>query len=155
MGKSFVLKDRVGHTVGYAQQVQEKIRGRFDLKGRYEKDCCIYLFFADGKSTRFCNAHEGIETEWGTDKTQLVGVCIAAGRHRIADTDFSMERCLPLEANTENTMPEKKLENNRIRTLSLPRNVVQNNNTVFPERRWPPPCCTPAIYKEGKWIIEG
>ena len=159
MGKSFILKDRLGIAVGYFQQGIHSVRCRFS---RAEEGMEIILFYADGKHRVRLIEASGREMEWEEadgviDEVTIIrdGVVAAASspqaRVRFEQMHFKVQT--NERENYPDRQPIEKLHESLEReeeNKSEEKEPAEKH--MMPERRWPrPPCWQEAIYRQGVW----
>ncbi len=154
MKKSFVLKDESGRPSGYLMQAGEHIRCRIHHDGA----AGMTLLFADGGSAEFNVEGDGREAVWTGAGETLCGGYAHAGGRLIAWSD--REAAIAFERHEaqrrvrcvqESTAPAETAQNAPDERTSGESTV---SGYVFPERRWPPPCCMAARYVSGAWQEE-
>jgi len=142
MGKSFVLRNGQGKTVGYIQQAGDDLRCRIH-EPEERTPCSLYLLDSCGNiHKKEMNAIHH-EYEWREEHMTVAGGCVAIGTRILADTGKEARRRIHTymlvnvsvreEKGKRETVEENHVDTKRTGLAAQPR---------YFQRRWPPnPCC--------------
>lgn len=155
MGRSFVLKDKMGTAVGYLTQGLGAIRCR--CMGAKEGMRAIILNNEDQlmeyKMNPVCT-----EQEWKDEDKIIEGAAIVFGEEIVADTGETLRRRIEnrLRMNAcDQDFSEGAELYKRHEKKNAEREWTRKEAGSFPQRRWPPPpCMKGAVYRIGMWNIE-
>lgn len=172
MGKSFILKDRMGMTAGYIFMGLGELRCR--VSGAKAGMEAVLMDANGGCDSREMDATAD-EQIWEVPGRELGGAAIILNGEIIADTGVqarsSVRQMLESRKKREK---EEKAQNERTETKQEISSDEENKRGQaadsreteggrtketaacdLPQRRWPrPPCMQSAVYCEGKWVEE-
>lgn len=146
MGKSFMLRDEQGKTVGYIQQAGEALRCRiYEAKGRIY--CDLYLVDGVGNIhiTKINAIHQ--EHEWRETHMTVTGGCVVLDGKILADTGEEARRRARAYLQQNAAVRESDVKREEIVERSQ---ADKNKPAISLRRRWPPnPCCPENAFENG------
>jgi len=174
MGRSFILKDRLGTAVGYVSQGLGVLRCRLS---EARPDMEIVLMYADGTEEKRAIDPSGAEQVWEEEDKEISGAVILAGERIAADTGVEVRRRYDgmtisarrqkqekaeavrkrysgVDGGSTHTAQSRKMPPADEREEGAANGIMEKADTsVFPERRWPPsPCWQTSVYRSGRWM---
>lgn len=165
MGKSFVLKDASGRPGGYVMQSFGQICCRADgIRGPAQ----LALLDGDAICAQLALT-EGEESRWPDPGYALKGAVVHAERSVLLCSDGETQRaferlaCRPQQnasphAERNGAREERRRDGMTESVSAEGKNTEESGHTeksaaeALPQRRWPPPPCSPAArYTCGRW----
>lgn len=155
MGKSFVLKNKMGNAVGYTTQGLGLLRCRY--KDVQEGTKVVFRDINGSFIEKNLEA-SGAEHEWNDENRIMIGAAIVFEKEILADTGYEMHDYKKQMVKTDimkpvsSDLPDSDEEDDDHEGKRATEREAQER---MPQRRWPPPVCMKgAVYRTGKWKME-
>ena len=147
MANSFLLRDKRGCIGGYVIMRADEVSCRITTQTGGDRLCIEHI----GGIRKLDMAQENIEQRFAANLKSAFAAYICAGGCCVLASDWDRAEICCCACEDRRIAEPGKAEPHA--GAGYKENICSAERH-WPERRWPPPCCTPARYEHGRWLID-